>query len=75
VPPAISYDQIPPLGRSEESRQFKGTFTEQTLSCDPRIADEVGEQADETIHLRPARHGTPETLIQLARLLLLLALN
>ncbi len=75
VPPSVSYDYIPLLGGSEESGQFKGTFTEETFACDPGIADEVSEQADETIHLRPTRHGTPETLVQLACLLLLLALS
>lgn len=75
VPPSVSYDYIPLLGGSEESRQFKGTFTKETFSCDSRITDEVGEQADEAIHLRPTSHGTPETLVQLACLLLLLALS
>ena len=75
VPPCVSYDQIPPFGGPEESRQFKLTFTEETFSCDSRIADEVSEQADEAIHLRPACDSAPETLIQLACLLLFLALS
>ena len=73
--PIADNKKIPFLGGSEEARQLDSPFPEDESLGYPRLFDEVGEEINETVHLRAAGNGAAQALVCLSRLLLFAALD
>jgi hypothetical protein len=69
------HNQVPLLGRPEETRQFNGLLAGNELPRNPRIGDEVREQIDESVHVRAAGHRAAQPLVGRPAPLLLVSLR
>lgn len=73
--PLADNKKIPFLGGPEEAWQLDSPFPEDESFGYPSLFDEVGEEINETVHLRTAGYGATQALVGLSRLPLFAALG
>lgn len=59
--------EVPLFGGAKVAGEFEEFVVEDVAFVNARLDDEPGQEADETVHLRPARDGGPQALVFRAR--------
>ena len=72
--PFTDNEKIPFFGRSEESRKFDRSLSENAVAGDSGLCDKFREKVNKPVHLRTARYGTSQPLIGLPTCFLFLPL-